>query len=1049
MPALSPAPFCASRFWESPELVSINRLPMRATTYPYPTAALARKGGREKSAWFVSLNGDWQFQMLTRPEELLAKHLAKETKRQGWDQVAVPGNWTLQGYGQPHYTNIQMPFEEEPPQVPAENPTGIYAREVLIPSDWKGRRTVLHFGGAESVLGVYVNGQFVGMGKDSRLPSEFDVTDYVQAGRKNLVCAVVIKWSDASFIEDQDQWWMGGLHREVFLYSTESVYLADVFATTGLENRYRDGRLQLQARIGFPQIVQEGWSVAVQLYAPDGKAVWTTAKQVAVTAGRRPAHHRGMAVLEESIAQVAAWSAEQPHLYRLVLTLRDQQGRAVEHTSTRVGFRSVEVRERKLLINGERVLIHGVNRHDHHDTKGKAIDRETMRQDALQMKRFNINAVRCAHYPNDPYWLEVCDELGLYVIDEANLEAHDYYHTLENDSRWSAAFLDRAVRMVERDKNHPSVILWSLGNETGYGANQDAMAGWVRGRDPSRPLHYEPGIWDQMLPADRLTPLTRYTGGERVTDIICPMYPEPRHLREWASPDHPDRHRPLILCEYSHAMGNSNGGLSDYYEVFETVPGVQGGFIWEWIDHGLKQVSTDGQEYWAYGGDFGDKPNDANFVCDGLVWPNREPHPGLFELKKLAQPVGVRLLPGLKLEITNKQWFHSLDWLSGEWELLVDGRVVSHGPLRLGGISAQKKKVIAWQKPKKKRRGKEASLLLRFRSKSAQAWCPKHHLVAWEQVTLPSNFLLPPTRREFPKKGAPILAQPQPKKRWRAGDLEFSMADKNGGLEEVKFGGQSVFCAAPELNVWRAPTDNDGIKLWSGQENKPLGRWRQLGLDQVKSKLVASKEIASSTGPTWQWSYTASGRDNWKDIKWAYRLTLPKENALHMRVEINLGKDMVDLPRVGLLFALAPGFEGLSWFGLGPGENYADRQAATWRGVHLSTVTEQYVPYIMPQENGLKTEVDWMVLQNRRTKHQLRMDSAYPISFSALHYHPEDLTRAFHTTDLAPRAETILCLDAAHRGVGTGSCGPDTFEPYRIKAKRFSLDLRWDFQKNS
>ena len=1036
----------SAKTWISPETISLNRLPMRSTLYPFPDAAAARTLDRDKSPWFRLLNGGWHFKMAAQPEAVREDDVASTTDRSGWNSVEVPGNWTMQGYGHPHYTNVQMPFSDEPPFVPEDNPTGIYAREMTVPAEWSGRRVVLHFGGAESVLYVYVNGQPVGLSKDSRLPSEFDITRFVRFGTANTVVAVVVKWSDATFIEDQDQWWMGGLHREVYVYSTAPVHIADVFAVGGLKNSYRDGRLNVTVHAGFPRQPEEGWSVEARLFDPKGRPVFKKSLEAPVKVRASSERFRLQANFDQEVKKPLVWSAEIPHLYTLVVTLRNPKGEAVESTSTRVGFRSVEVRDRNLLVNGKRVLIHGVNRHDHHETKGKGLDRETMRLDAVTMKRFNFNAVRCSHYPNDPYWLDVCDELGLYVIDEANLEAHAYYHQLGHQPGWASAFLERGVRMVERDKNHASVILWSLGNETGCGANQDGMAGWIRGRDPSRPLHYEPGIWVQGLSESEQPGKKIYDYGHRVSDIVCPMYPRPQSLLEWANDkSHPDRKRPLIMCEYSHAMGNSNGGLADYYRLFETVPGLQGGFIWEWIDHGLRRTTSDGRDYWVYGGDFGDTPNDANFVCDGLVWPDRTPHPGIFEFKKLAQPVGVRLASGkrLRLEITNKNEFRPLDWLAGEWELLVDGVSAGKGKLAVPAIKPGETRSVPWNAPKEKPVGKRAVLLVRFFSKTRQAWCDAGHLVAWQQISLPKSLLEKPKPAARPARPTvEIVSRSERKSLVRSGDLELVFDATRGGLTGLKENGRDILIAAPILNVWRAPTDNDGIKLWTGQGGKPLGRYREQGLDKVRSKLVAATfKNDKAAGPVWSFQFAATGRNQWKDFAWSYHVSLPGSGTLRLRAEFATGKGIVDLPRIGLLFQLAPGFENLAWLGLGPHENYPDRKACAWQAVHHSTVAEQYVPYVMPQEHGLKCDTEWLQFDDGMTT--VKILGGAPLAFSASHLHPDDLTEAKHTIDLQPRKETILCLDAAHRGLGTASCGPDTFEHYKIKDTRFALDLVW------
>ena len=1032
------APFF--RFWQKPELTALNRLPSRATLYPFADEKQAAGLERESSPWYQSLNGEWDFEMFDRPDDVVPGAVARPGKQSTPARVAVPGNWTLQGYGKPHYTNVQMPFSEAPPFVPEANPTGVYGRELRIPKDWKNRRTVIHFGGAESVLAVYLDGEFVGMGKDSRLPSEFDLTSYVKAGQTHWLSAVVIKWSDATFIEDQDQWWMGGLHREVYLYSTAPVYLRDVFAVGGLTNDYQDGTLDVKARIEFPGPTEAGWTLRFDLLDPKGRKVWKQAASTEVSVEAFPAG-RLEGRLNKTVKRVQPWSAEVPDRYTLIVSLLNPQGEHVETTATRIGFRSIEVRDRMLLINGACVLIHGVNRHDHHETLGKALDRATMRLDALTMKRFNINAVRTAHYPNDPYFLDVCDELGLYVIDEANLEAHAFYNAFQDDPVWSAAFLDRAVRMVERDKNHPSVILWSLGNETGYGANQDAMAAYVRGRDPSRGLHYEPGIARQGLPRDEQDWDKIYDSGHRVTDIICPMYASLDQLIEWADdPEHTDQRRPFILCEYSHAMGNSNGCLADHYALFESRHGLQGGFIWEWIDHGIRQQAENGKTFWAYGGDFGDEPNDANFVCDGLVWPDRTPHPGLFELKKLAQPVSAKLIPVGKVpvvRITNKDHFRSTAWLKTTYELLIDGVAVKSGSLKVPTIAPRESADCPLPLPKAALKGRKATLLIRFTTKRDELWGDKNHIVAWDALDLPKNVLAPP-------KPAPATA-PLPAIQTQAhavqcGDLRLDMTTH--GLSGIHYKGKPVFTAAPALNVWRAPTDNDGIKLWSGQDRKCLGRWRALGLDTVASKCVDARQPKTPNARSkWSWHFQSTGRNQWTDFEWSYSVAFESANRLlRLRAEILPGEGMIDLPRVGLLFQLAPGFEQLAWHGLGPWENYPDRLACCWDARHSSTVTDQHTPYVMPQENGLKCATSRIELAQARGS-QLAVSGRRPFAFSATHFHPMDLTNAFHTHELEPRPETILCIDAAHRGIGTNSCGPDTLNKYRITDTRFLLDL--------
>ena len=1028
--------------WLAPEWISLNRLPMRSTLYPFPTAASARSLDRTRSPWFILLNGKWDFKAAPCPEAVTEEDCSEHIHPAGWDQVEVPGNWTLQGYGNPHYTNVQMPFPDEPPFVPEENLTGIYSREFTLPERWSERRVVLHFGGAESVLYVYVNGVPVGMSKDSRLPSEFDITPCIRAKGPNRITAIVVKWSDATFIEDQDQWWMGGLHREVYLYATPRVHIADVFAVGHLSADCREGRLDLKLKPGFPRQPEEGWSFEVQLFAPDGKPVFDPPLQAGIIAGESSLPDRLETPLSGLVREPALWSAETPNLYTAVVTLRNPKGKGVDHTACRVGFRSIEIRDRMLLINSKRVLIHGVNRHDHHDTKGKALDRETMRLDVVTMKRFNFNAVRTAHYPNDPYFLELCDEMGLYVVDEANLEAHAFYHQIGQDRRYASAFLERAIRMVERDKNHPSIILWSLGNETRYSPGHDAMAGWIRGYDPSRPLHFEPAIWMQGYPAHEQGTAKPYATGYRATDIVCPMYPELSTMIQWArDPAHPDRRRPMILCEYSHAMGNSNGGLADYYDAFRKYPGLQGGFIWEWIDHGLKETTADGTPYWAYGGDFGDTPNDLNFVCDGLVWPDRKPHPGLFEFKHLAQPLEVLGYHAQKgvVEIRNRYDFASLEGLRGEWELKVEGVRRAGGELPPLKAAAQQVERVRLRLPAfTVEEGEEAFLHFRFFQRHRQSWCDAGHEVAWDQLPLPARVRVPRVSRASDAlPGLRLHVQSDEAGITISNDrLRLFAGRESGMIDSLQWEGRELLLSGPRLQLWRGPTDNDGIKGWSGQESKMLGKWLAAGLDRIRLQPSLPKARRNKDGSvTLSLEHLASGADPRKTVRHRHRYTITPEGTITAANRFTIDKTLPLLPRLGVVMALKPGFEKLVWFGRGPFENYADRKRAAIIDRFESTVAGQYVPYIMPQEHGNHTDVRWLTLEDAATC--FRVEAEGPLEFSASHFTAEDLFAAFHTYDLKPRPEVILSLDYRQSGLGTNSCGPGVLEPYQIKPGRY------------
>ncbi|MDO8379430.1 glycoside hydrolase family 2 TIM barrel-domain containing protein [Phenylobacterium sp.] len=1025
----------ATRTWVHPETVSLGRLPARATFTPYGDADSARARG--PSPFERSLNGDWKFKLVDRPEATLDNFARPDFDDAGWALLPVPSNWTMHGYDRPHYTNVQMPFPLAAPNVPDENPTGLYRTPFEVPADWDGRRIVLRIGAAESVLYVWVNGQAVGMGKDSRLPQDFDVTAFVRPGGENLLACVVVKSSDASFIEDQDQWWMGGIHRDVTLYSTAPTHLADVFALAGLEDDDATGTLRITAKLGFPGEPDDGWVVQAQLYdgdvamleAPLRQKVWSAVK------GHNPYRPPlGQAVLVTTVPAPRPWSSEAPNLYTLVISLHRGDGPAVEATSIRVGFRRVEIGDRELLINGRPVMIAGMNRHEHHPTRGKAITREDMLADVLLMKQFNVNAVRTSHYPNHEAWYDLCDEYGLYLVDEADIESHDFLHGLCRDPRYASQFLERGLRMVERDKNHPSVILWSLGNESGYGPNHDAMAGWIRQYDPSRPLHYEGAIWG-WDPSAALQHITAVGGvkaggapGAAASDIVCPMYPPIENIVAWAKADDPADRRPMILCEYSHAMGNSNGSLSDYWAAFESHHGLQGGFIWEWVDHGIAQQTADGRPFMAYGGDFGDTPNDLNFCCDGIVGADRVPHPALWEFKTLAQPVGVAC-DGARLAVTNRRDFTTLSDLTGAWTLEVDGRAVAQGALPRLTTPPGMTEIVALDLPRPEiLPGQEAFLRVAFTLAEATAWAPAGHEVAWVQApaVLPVAEA-PPAERLT---GTLAVAETDETVRVTGAGFELTFSKSSGTLERYVWRNHPLLLAGPRLQVWRGATDNDGIKGWSNQDAKPLGRWLAAGLAALApgAPQVSVAEAARGVVVTVSQAWACAASPQAVVHLHVYKITPDGRISVTNRFEVD--EALPDLPRLGVTLALPDGFERLAWFGRGPGETYVDRKAAGWIGRFEGRVAGQYVPYVLPQEHGNKTDLRWLAVEGP----QAGLVFVGACEGSASHFTPQDLFSATHTTDLAPRPETLVNLDVRQRGLGTASCGPDTLDRYKVGA---------------
>jgi beta-galactosidase len=1033
----------STRTWVHPETVQLGRLPMRATLTPYPDAESALVRGA--SPYMLPLNGDWRFSLVGRPEAIPADFADPSFYDAAWATLPVPSNWTMHGYDRPHYTNVQMPFDCAPPNVPDENPTGLYRTSFALPEGWGGRRVVLHVGAAESVLYVWLNGAPVGMGKDSRLPQEFDLTPYLTAGENRLAC-VVVKWSDASFVEDQDQWWMGGIFRDVFLYSTGQTFIADVFAEASPDVAFVDGRLSVTTKLGFSGRPENGWSVETQLYDAAGAPVLAQPLVDAVRADNRVHNpYRGPLGQIRQSAEVAApklWSSEAPNLYTLVVSLISPEGQEVEATSVRIGFRRIDLGDRELLINGKPVMIAGMNRHEHHPVRGKAITREDMLADVRLMKQFNVNAVRASHYPNAEAWYDLCDEYGLYVIDEANLEAHAFLHNLCRDPRYAAQFVERGLRMVERDKNHACVIAWSLGNESGYGPNHDAMAGVIRGIDPSRPLHYEGATWawDETytpIPRGLLTDPASRTG-KRASDMICPMYPPIDALVRWAEADDPVDRRPMILCEYSHAMGNSNGSLGDYWDAFEAHHGLQGGFIWEWCDHGITRHTEDGRAYFAYGGDFGDTPNDLNFCCDGIVDADREPHPGLWEFKTLVQPVAARWRDpeAGQLEIRNKRDFTSLADLTGAWTLEIDGEAVAEGRLPPLAIAPGETEQVTLILPRPTlQAGREAYLTLRFALAEAAAYAPAGHEVALVQLPVTLPPVAAPSRAPM-RNSSPVLSQAGGRFSvvGDAFDLVFSA---EAGLERMSWRGRPIIAAGPRLQVWRGATDNDGIKGMPKRRGDALGQWLAAGLDKLVVGPARIEASETNEGVSVRLDQVAACAASPTAVTFRHTYLIRPDGRITVDCAFSVDPALDDLPRLGVTLTLLEDFEALEWFGRGPRESYSDRKRAAWIGRFTGTVAEQYVAYAMPQEHGNKTDLRWIELKSPQAA--IRFTPATACEGSASYFAPDDLFAATHTTDLRPRQEVLVNLDVAQRGLGTASCGPGTLERYRIGAGDHNL----------
>lgn len=1057
MTPTAPGPLDAfgPRSWTRPEQVSFGRLPMRTTFHRFADDEAAATLDRTRSKWFRSLDGTWDFRLRDRPESVTWDDVA-DAAGGDWQPIRVPGCWTMDPDvdDHPHYTNVQMPFPLDPPTVPDANPTGVYRTNFSLPRGWKSRRTVLHVGGAESCLYVYCNGRAVGMGKDSRLSQEFDLTDVVRTG-VNTLTLVVVRWSDGSWLEDQDHWWMAGVHREVYLESSDHTYLADVRVDATLDADLSTGLLSAEVEIGAT-VPPKGWRVELALLDPDGRAVLAQplSADVPIFSRKTPMHEMigayvfpgHLARFDETLDDVRAWSAEVPDRYTVAVSLVDDAGAVVESTAVRVGFRRVEVVDRELLLNGYPVFIRGVNRHDHDPDTGKTVSVESMRHDLVTMKQHNVNAVRTAHYPNDPRFLDLCDELGLWVIDEANVETHARLESLCHDERFAPAILDRIRRMVTRDRNHPSVFAFSLGNESGYGAVHDAAAAWIRNVDPNRIVHYEgachPVFFGTLDPGD----------SGPATDLICPMYPPIEAISNWAERTADARpgtgeQRPLIMCEYSHAMGNSNGSLADYWAVIETTPGLQGGFIWDWTDQGLRKTDADGREFWAYGGHFGDEPNDATFCCNGLTWPDRTPKPALVEHAYLGAPVRFRpsdLRRG-RVVVVNLQDWRDVSWLAGEWDVRVDGAVVESGTFDLPELPGGFEATLEFDLPEVDvPDGAEAHLDVRCVTAGEEPWAPAGHRVAWQQFDLPSTYRNPvagggPVSRagEVTAEGSTVTA----------GSTELRWDEATASLVSLTSGGRELLAAAPTASLWRAPTENDGRRLDEGFGAGALKGWLTLGLDRVEVEPVSARRRAQGDGTvlvTLRRRLHLPGSGDVAEHR--QQLRVQPDGTVVVDEELTIPTTLDDLPRIGTRFEVPGEFDHLEWYGRGPLETYVDRETSEQFGRWRSTVADQYVPYVLPQEHGNHTDTRWFTLTDVDGAGLLvtSTNALDPFGFTARFHHDADLYAATTTADLRASDTVEVHVDVLQRGVGTGACGPDTLPPYRVTGgpARWSYALR-------
>ncbi len=1004
--------------WQNPDIVQVNREDPHATRFSYESMEKAMAGDKQKSSNFQSLNGPWKFHWSPNPASRPMDFYEPKFKDKKWDVIQVPSNWEMKGYGIPIYTNIPYEWttDPKPPLVPEDhNPVGSYRRTFDVPAEWMDKQVFIHFGAVKSAFYLWVNGEKVGYSQGSKTPAEFNITPFIKKG-ENLVAVEVYRWSDGSWLECQDFWRISGIERDVYLEARPGIHIRDFFCKAGLTKGYTSGLLNMMVEVAVPEgVSSEGTSMEAELYFVDNEEpVWSS-----VNGPGLEGSGVYIAKFQDVIDDISPWSAETPHLYTLVLTLKDEEGASLEYVSARVGFRTSEIKYGQLLVNGKAITLKGVNRHEHDEDEGHVVSEEMMLKDIELMKLHNINAVRTSHYPNDPRWYELCDEHGLYVIDEANIESHGMGYepdkTLGNNPMFTKSHLDRTIRMVERDKNHPSVIIWSLGNEAGNGVCFDATYDWIKQRDWSRPVQYE-----------------RAEGG-RNTDIFCPMYHEIEQMIAYVE-SHPDK--PLIQCEYSHAMGNSNGNIMDYWEVIDRYEQLQGGFIWDWVDQGLTKMTVDGVKYWGYGGDFEPEGqhHDGSFCLNGLVAADRTVHPGIYEVKKAYQYMAFQAVPFStgEIMISNKYDFINLKGFDVQWVLEANGEKVSEGIIESPDVKPGESALfdLGADLPELLD-GTEYFLNFRAVTRKTASLVPAGHVIATEQFVLTPGLLSEITAQEFSKGGDQEISIMETKEhvsiRFFDGEVVFNRS--NGYLESYVMGGKTLLSSGPAPNFWRAPTEND----FGNEMNLRCAMWKTFG-DELELQTLVPAQAAGQTMVLAEYIHPGNG----SNYQVAYHFNGAGE--ILVRVKFNPATDTFpEIPRFGMQMVIPEGFDRLEFFGRGPHENYIDRNHSSFVGLYRSTVDEQYVRYNTNGENGNKTETRWLTLKNSDGD-GIKIKGSPLFDFSALHYSQETLDREVrdgaHPIDMEKSGKVFLNVDWKQMGVGgDDSWGAKTHAAYMIRVQ--------------
>ncbi len=1007
--------------WENPEVFAVNKEATRATSLPYPSEKLAIADEYAASPYYQLLDGMWKFHWVPKVAEVPEGFYKEDYDISTWATIPVPGNWEFNGYGIPIYVNTGFGFKATPPNIDLDySPVGAYRHEFNIPADWDGRRVFLHFNAGTNAMYVWVNGQKVGYTQNSKSPAEFDITDYIRPGKNTLACQVH-KFSDGSYLEDQDMWRLGGINRSVYLYSTAPTRIFDFFAHPDLDENYKNGIFSLDVVLKNYSTQPQDQVVDVAILDKAGKKVFSQSKKAVI-----PAESTADQAFSGTVSSPLKWTAETPNLYTLLITLKDNNGNVIESTSHKIGFRKIEINDGQLFVNGKKVYFKGVNLHEFNTNTGNVVTPEVMMRNLQLMKELNINAVRTSHYPQDPLWYKLCDEYGLYLVDEANLESHGLGYGPDNISNfpeWRDAHMDRIIRLIERDKNHPSVIFWSLGNEASNGKVFFEMYDWAKARDNSRPVQYE-----QAYQRDRNT------------DIICHMYPSWKSMVRDAEKD---LGRPYIMCEYAHAMGNSMGNFQEYWDLMRASKNMQGGFIWEWYNHGYPTTDDQGRFFWAYGGDLGGYKimNQDNFCMDGVISPDQNYIPHTYIVKKVYQNIlfeandiekgVITVINDFKFTDINKKNY------TFKWVLLENGVQFATGDFNVD-VKADSRKDVKLKLPKLAQEpGKEYYLQVFAYSKEDTPFVPAGFEVAKGEFAFASNNYFV---KEIKNPVSLNIEQEEGQVKVNAGTVTYVFSTKDGrGLISMTDENQRVFNELPRLNFWRAPTDND------------FGSWEQYSLriwDTAGDNTITTFGGYNVTEGVPTFTYDVKLRGIEAHVTLVY--TVNQDGSLTIDAHYQaLSDELPEMMRFGMMMALPKEYDHFTWYGRGPQENYIDRNLDAFMGVWNGNVAEQAFAYYRPQETGNKTDVRWLTLENKDGK-GIEITGSQPLSVSATNNRPEDLDpgktkKQQHASDVLPRNETVLCVDLFQRGVGgLDSWGAKPFDAYRFHGKdyKYSYTIR-------